>query len=43
MTEDYRPDFCIDPPYIVLCERCEWITSKQLPPDERRLLTKLLS
>jgi hypothetical protein len=31
VTEDYRPDLGIDPPYIKLCERCGWITPKKVP------------
>jgi hypothetical protein len=29
---DYRPDLGIDPPYILLCERCDWVAPKQVPP-----------
>lgn len=33
VIEDYRPDLDIDPPYIKLCERCDWITPQQVPPE----------
>jgi hypothetical protein len=36
VTEDYRPDLGIDPPYIVLCERCEWITPQQVSPERAK-------
>jgi hypothetical protein len=26
---DYRPDLGIDPPYILLCERCDWVAPKE--------------
>ena len=33
VVTDYRPDLGIDPPYVVLCERCDWLTPKQVPPE----------
>ncbi len=29
---DYRPDLGIDPPYILLCERCDWISPRKVSP-----------
>lgn len=36
VVEDYRPDLGIDPPYIKLCERCDWITPTQVLPKAAR-------
>jgi hypothetical protein len=33
---DYRPDLGIDPPYIKLCERCDWIEPNKAPPANAR-------
>jgi hypothetical protein len=36
VIEDYRPDLAIDPPYVMYCERCDWISPKRVPSAAAR-------
>jgi hypothetical protein len=33
VSSDYAPDLHIDPPYLLSCERCDWVSPKQLPAE----------
>jgi hypothetical protein len=30
---DYAPNLHIDPPYLIACERCDWVAPKRIPPE----------
>jgi WD40 repeat protein len=36
LSADYRPDLGIEPPYIKVCQRCDWVEPEQVPSDKAK-------